>query len=171
MKLSRRAKRMQRHRDRLKRNYAFNLVSLMDIFTILVFFLLVNSADVQTLPDPQDLALPQSTAVAPAAEAVVIMVNREQILLQGHPVISIADALADKQETLPLLTGALNTEVPPRVTIAGADEPLDGRGEVTIMADKGLPFSLLKKVMLTCTQAKFSRISLAVLQEDQMGGL
>lgn len=171
MKTSRRAKRMQRHHERLKRNYGFNLVSLMDIFTILVFFLLVNSADVQTLPDPQNLALPQSTAVAPSHETVVIMVNREQILLQGKPVISIADALADKEENLPLLAGALNTEVPPRLTAPSADDPLEGRGEVTIMADKGLPFSLLKKVMLTCTQAKFSRISLAVLQEEQLGGL
>lgn len=171
MKNSRRAKRMRRHHGRLKRNYGFNLVSLMDIFTILVFFLLVNSADVQTLPDPQKLALPQSTAQAPAKESVVIMLNREQILLQGKPVVSIDDALASQEENLPILAGALNTQVAPRQTALTGSDTLEGRGEITIMADKGLPFKLLKKVMLTCTQAKFSRISLAVLQEQQVGGL
>ena len=171
MKNSRRARRMQRHHSRLKRNYAFNLVSLMDIFTILVFFLLVNSADVQTLPDPKELELPTSQAKQPARESVVIMLNRSQILLQGQPIISLEQAMLVEDENLPILAGALDSQISARVTQPVPGEELEGRGEITIMADKNLPFSLLKKVMLTCTQAQFSKISLAVLQEEQLGGL
>ena len=54
---SARAKRMEKHHKRNKGTAALNLVSLMDIFTILVFFLLVNSSDVETLPNAKDLQL------------------------------------------------------------------------------------------------------------------
>ena len=171
MKNSRRARRMQRHHTRLKRNYAFNLVSLMDIFTILVFFLLVNSGDVQTLPDPKELALPESQAEQPARESVIVMLNRSEILLQGQPIISLEEAMQGDDENLPRLAGALENQISDRVTQPKPGEESEGRGEITIMADKDLPFSLLKKVMLTCTQAEFSKISLAVLQEEQLGGL
>ena len=49
-----RAKRMEKHHKRNKSTAALNLVSLMDIFTILVFFLLVNSSDVETLPSTKE---------------------------------------------------------------------------------------------------------------------
>ena len=61
-----------------------NLVSLMDIFTILVFFLLVNSAQVEVLPNAKDLQLPESIAEQKARENVVIMVTADQILVQGQ---------------------------------------------------------------------------------------
>ena len=57
---SARAKRMEKHHKRHGKNVGLNLVSLMDIFTILVFFLLVNSSDVETLPNAKDLQLPES---------------------------------------------------------------------------------------------------------------
>ena len=60
MAKSARAKRMAKHHRRNKGKGTLNLVSLMDIFTILVFFLLVNSSDVQTLPNAKDLQLPES---------------------------------------------------------------------------------------------------------------
>ncbi|HBX40956.1 MAG TPA: biopolymer transporter ExbD, partial [Marinobacter adhaerens] len=41
MKTSRKAKRIRRHYGRMKKSGGLNLVSLMDIFTILVFFLMV----------------------------------------------------------------------------------------------------------------------------------
>ena len=65
-----RAARMERHHKRHQRNVTLNLVSLMDIFTILVFFLLVNSGDVQTLPNAKDMALPESVAEQRARERV-----------------------------------------------------------------------------------------------------
>ena len=57
-----RAARMDRHHKRHKQGVSLNLVSLMDIFTILVFFLLVNSSDVEVLPNAKDVQLPESIA-------------------------------------------------------------------------------------------------------------
>ena len=38
--------------------------------------------------------------------------------------------------------------------------------EVTIMGDRELPYSVLKKVMASCTEADYGKISLAVLQKS-----
>jgi biopolymer transport protein ExbD len=137
---SARAKRMEKHHKRNKGAGALNLVSLMDIFTILVFFLLVNSSDVETLPNTKDIQLPESIAEDKAKESVVIMIGEEDILVQGEAVVKVANVLAT--------TG----------NIAGR--------EVTIMGDKDIPYRLLKKVMATCTESDYGRISLAVLQKS-----
>ena len=57
-----RGKRLERKASEQRRGGTLNLVSLMDIFTILVFFLLVNSAAVEVLPTPQAMTLPNSSA-------------------------------------------------------------------------------------------------------------
>ena len=57
MKNSRRMKRMSRNRQVVTR---MNLTSLMDVFTILVFFLLVNSASTEVLETPKQITLPAS---------------------------------------------------------------------------------------------------------------
>ena len=91
---SARAKRMEKHHKRNKGAGALNLVSLMDIFTILVFFLLVNSSDVETLPNAKDLQLPESIAEEKAKETVVIMIGEDDMIVQGTPVAKIADVMA-----------------------------------------------------------------------------
>ncbi|MES1944885.1 putative adventurous gliding motility protein S [Salinisphaera sp. PC39] len=177
MKLSRRARRMARHHRRHRQRYTFNLVSLMDIFTILVFFLLVNSADVQTLPNPKELTLPDSTAETEGRQSVVVMVTREGINLGADHIISIEDALASEEATIPALSQALAAAEmpaaaapPPEPAAEGGDDAAEAgppQREVTIMADEKLPYRLLKKVMLSCTAADFGRISLAVMREGQ----
>ena len=86
---SRRAKRMETHHKRNKASGTLNLVSLMDIFTILVFFLLVNSSDVEVLPNDKDMQLPESIAEEKAKETVVIMIGDEDIIVQGTPVAKV----------------------------------------------------------------------------------
>lgn len=169
MKSSRRARRMERHHSRLNSRFALNLVSLMDIFTILVFFLLVNTAQVQNLPDPEDLALPESTARQTGDDSVVVMLTRERILVDGEPLMSHAEAMAGDEATIPQLAAALQRATPDRIGEPTKEQAELGRGTVTIMADKGLPYKLLRKVMLTSTAAQFGRISLAVLQQEQQG--
>lgn len=168
MKTSRRARRMQRHHGRLSRKGGLNLVSLMDVFTILVFFLLVNTSDVQTLPDPKELSLPESTAEKQAAETTVVMLTRERILVNGKAVVDHETVLTSEDPTIPELTRALTTEAPERIIEpTEAETEALGRGALTIMADKDLPYRLIRKVMLTSTSARFGRISLAVLQEGK----
>ena len=161
---SARAKRMNKHHKRNKAVGGLNLVSLMDIFTILVFFLLVSSSEVQTLPNAKDMTLPESIAEKKPEENVVVLIGKTDILVQGSPVAKIADVLAMKGNDIPALREALLSQND-RVLRREAKENIAGR-EVTIMGDKEIPYRLLKKVMATCTASDYGQISLAVLQKS-----
>lgn len=159
-----RAKRMEKHHKRNKGAGQLNLVSLMDIFTILVFFLLVNSSDVQTLPNVKELQLPESIAEEKAKETVVIMIGETDLIVQGTVVAKIADIMATVGNDIPELREALLSQND-RVLRREAQEDIASR-EVTIMGDKDIPYRLLKKVMATCTESDYGQISLAVLQKS-----
>jgi biopolymer transport protein TolR len=162
MRHSGRAARMERHHKRHKRGVTLNLVSLMDIFTILVFFLLVNSGDVQTLPNAKDLALPESVAEQRARETVVVTVTESDLLVQGRLVASIPEIMRRDELIIPELRAALRSQTD-RTLRQDAREDIAGR-EVTIMGDKEIPYSLLKRIMATCTDAEYGQLSLAVMQ-------
>ncbi len=168
MKQSRRAKRMERHHKRHKGAPAFNLVSLMDIFTILVFFLLVNSGEGEVLPSTRSVDLPESVAEQKPRENVVVMITAQDILVQGERVASVAALETDDSLRIAPLEQALRQQSQRRVLV-------DARGnsvapEVTIMGGKDIPYHLLKKVMASCTQAGYGKISLAVLQKTVQPG-
>ena len=162
MSMSHRAKRMERRNEKGKRTVTLNLVSLMDIFTILVFFLLVNSAQVEVLPNAKDLKLPQSIAEQKARENVVIMVTGDQILVQGRVVADVADVMAQDHLVIAGLKDALQSQTDRILRRQSVADVADR--EVTIMGDKALPYRLLKRVMATCTAADYGQISLAVMQ-------
>ncbi|MEO0997495.1 MAG: biopolymer transporter ExbD [Pseudomonadota bacterium] len=164
MKHSKRSKRMERRHNRGKKGIALNLVSLMDIFTILVFFLLVNSTEVETLPDADELQLPESIAEQKAKETVVVMITETNILVQGAPVATLDELDELDGNVIEPLKNALIAQND-RVLRKAANADISQR-EVTIMGDRDLPYRLLKKVMATCTDADYGRISLAVLQKS-----
>ena len=169
MRYMARAARMNRHHARQKKGAALNLVSLMDIFTILVFFLLVNSGDVEVLPNPKNIELPQSVAKEKAREAVVVTVTDDDLLVEGHTVARVADVLASNEVVIPALKSALERQTARSLRQQSKDDI--AKREVTIMGDKKIPYRLLKKVMATCTAASYGRLSLAVLQKAPDGQL
>lgn len=156
MKMSRRAQRMERHHKKHKGTGTLNLVSLMDIFTILVFFLLVNSAEVEVLPTTKILELPEATAEQRPRETVTILVTPRDIVVGGRSVAALAAVAEGREPTVPALTQALRQLAAPAP---------GGNREVTVLSDKGIPFRVLKKIMLSCRRAEFPRVSLAVLQK------
>jgi biopolymer transport protein TolR len=161
---SNRARRMDKRHKRHKAGGALNLVSLMDIFTILVFFLLVNSSDVEVLPNAKDIQLPESIAEQKAKETVVILIGEESIIVQGKPIVKVRDVLRRRGNDIPELRQALLSQND-RVLRKEAQDDIAGR-EVTIMGDRDIPYRLLKKVMATCTESNYGQISLAVLQKS-----
>ncbi|MFT5083864.1 MAG: biopolymer transport protein ExbD, partial [Lentisphaeria bacterium] len=102
LEVSRRARRMERH-HKLRKQSPLNLVSLMDIFTILVFFLLVNSSSSHQLPSNKDLKLPTSTAKKVAEETLIIAITKTEILVQGHKVAELVDLLNNNADDIPAL--------------------------------------------------------------------
>ena len=156
MKLSRRAKRMQRHYRRMHMAGGLNLVSLMDIFTILVFFLMVNSSDVKVLQQDKSVELPLSVAKEQPKENLVISISGENILVQGR----VVDAINGESEEGVYL--GLKAELVYQAEKNASFQDVRDGYPVTLIADKKTPYKLLKKIMATCTSASYTRISLAV---------
>ncbi len=160
MRNSRRIKRMSRNRMKITK---MNLTSLMDVFTILVFFLLVNSGSVELLEAPKDVKLPESREESKPRETVVIFVSRENVLVQGKIVAYVDDILEGQAGTMDPLTARLaelkeNIVGPSTMTVAKSQE-------VTILADKSVPFVVVRKIMSACTVEGYENVSLAVIQK------
>ena len=161
MRTSRRLARMGRNRVKITK---MPLTSLMDVFTILVFFLLVNSGSVEIVEAPKDVALPVSKVETKPRETVVIFISPVEVLVQGKLVALVDDILNEKSGAIDPITTRLaelkdsiigeNTAV-----VAGSDE-------VTILADKSVPFSVIKTIMSTCTGEGYEKVSLAVIQQN-----
>jgi biopolymer transport protein TolR len=168
MKYMGRAARMERHHKRHKGEAIINLVSMIDMLTILVFFLLVYSTEeVEVLPSAKDVQLPESIAEAHARDAVVVIVTDREIQIHGETVGTIADIMASESVIIPALQTALENQTE-RVLVdtqPQTEEEAIASREVTIMADKEIPYELLKKVMATSTAANYGQLSLAVLQK------
>ena len=160
MKVSRRMKRMERNRNKAVK---MNLTSLMDVFTILVFFLLVNSGSTEVLDTPKQITLPASSVEDKPRETVVIFISPEEVTVQGESVARIEDILASKTQNIASIAQRLH-EVGESI-IGLKTQTVAESKEVTILADRSVPFSVVKRVMSTATSQGYGRISLAVLQK------
>lgn len=159
MRNSRRIKRMGRNRLSIKK---MNLTSLMDVFTILVFFLLVNSGSVEVLDAPKEVTLPESRVESKPRETVVIFISPTEVLVQGQLVAMVDEIIENKTSVLDPIASRL-AELKENV-IGTSTMAVASSQEVTILADKSVPFTVIKTVMSTCTGEGFENVSLAVTQ-------
>ena len=160
MKNSRRMKRMSRNRAKVVK---MPLTSLMDVFTILVFFLLVNSATTEVLETPKRITLPESTVEEKPRETVVIFISPREITVQGEALARTEDVVAMPGQNIGPIGDKL-TELSESVIGLKTRAVAESR-EVTVLADKSVPFDVVKKVMSTCTSRGYEQISLAVMQK------
>jgi len=138
-----------------------NLVSLMDIFTTLVFFLLIHvSGEGESLPIPDLVKLPISTSTDRPAPAPVVYVTTDRILVGDKLIADAGDVLSSPEDSIDRLEKELSSQA------AGLKEDAKFRGKIMIMGDKAIPFTLLKKVMVSCSKAGYPVITLAVIQRE-----
>ena len=162
MSMSSRARRMLQHQLRNKAEAELNLIPMIDILSVMVSFLLVYSTEVEVVQNSKGIEIPQSIAEARPRETVVVMLTRDELFVQGERVASIDEVRAVADGIIAPLRQALTRPgVGGRAVTAGDDR------EITVMADKSLPYEVLKKVMSTCTDADYGRISFALLQKDK----
>jgi biopolymer transport protein TolR len=162
MRDSRRMKRMERNNKKGDiKGLGINLIPMMDVLCVLVFFLLFHSFNT-TLPDAQ-IALPSSVVETKPRETVAIVVSPETVTLQGEAVINTPQLLDNSVGIVYELRDRL--EQLRAIIETGANRAVESR-EVTLLADKTIPFKVLKKIMSTCTASGYGRISLAVIQKE-----
>ena len=154
----------ERRAERRSRNQNMvdmNLVSLIDVFTILIFFLLSNSGGVETLPSPKAVKLPESVAQTQPRDTIVIVVSGTEIIVDGRKVANVADVIDAPDDLIEGLKAELDLQANRQVI--RKENEAKGR-TLTIMGDKDIPYRLLRKIMYTSARANFSDVSFAVRQ-------
>jgi len=167
MKENRRMKRMSRG-GRGVTSAGLNLVSLMDVFTILVFFLLVNSSSSDVMEPPKKIKLPDSVVEAKPRETVIVMITPQEVLVQGEPVITTQEVIDSKTTIIEPVRDRLILQQ--KKVIGISTKAVAQSKEVTVLAHRTVPFHLMKKVMASCTSAGYGKISLAVIQKAKSKG-
>jgi len=155
---------MAQHHARHKADTELNLIPLIDILSTLVSFLLVYSTEVEVIQNSKGIEIPMSIAQTAPKESVVVMITKTDLFVQGERVGSVQEVKDSKDPIVATLRDALKR--PLLVGQAMTEKDLAQR-EITIMADKALPYEVLKKVMSTCTDADYGKVSPAVSQKER----
>jgi biopolymer transport protein TolR len=156
-----RLKRRKRHQGASH----FALVPFIDMMTILVVFLLAHTAEVDILPNTKNISIPQSLSERKPNAAVVVMVTKDSVYVDGKLVGSVADIVANTGNVFAPLKAALTAQN--ELVLRGAQKVDIAKREVTIMGDKDTPYSVLKKIMLTCSDAEYGKVSFAVVERER----
>ena len=160
---------MSVYRDRRRKRHHgashFALVPFIDMMTILVVFLLAHTADVDILPNTKNIQIPQSLSDRKPSAAVVVMVTKDSVYVDGKLVGSVAEIAADSGAVFAPLKAALVAQN--ALLLPGEQQTDIANREVTIMGDKNTPYSVLKKIMLTCSDAEFGKVSFAVVERER----
>ncbi|MBS0395686.1 MAG: biopolymer transporter ExbD [Proteobacteria bacterium] len=149
---------------KVREDAQLNLIPMIDILSVLVAFLLVYSTDVEVIQNTKGVTIPQSLTDVRPKQAVVVTVTKDAVLVQGEMVASLAEASDSRSALIEPLRQVLQRPIA-GLDAAARDAALTSK-EVTVMADKDLPYELLRKVLATCTAAAYGKISLAVLQKE-----
>jgi biopolymer transport protein ExbD len=157
--------RIKRHRQRRHGASHFALVPFIDMMTILVVFLLAHTADVDILPNTKNISIPQSLSDRKPSAAVVVMVTKDTVYVDGTPVGSVAELVANPGPVFAPLKAALMAQN--ELLLNGARQTDISKREVTIMGDKNIPYSVLKRIMLTCSDAEYGKVSFAVVERER----
>jgi biopolymer transport protein TolR len=162
--------RIKRHRKRSNKVEGGNhmtLVPFIDMLTILVVFLLVHTSDVDVLPNTKNISIPESISDKKPRPTVVVMITKEELLVDGRSVGTLAQVEASPDAVFAPLKAALQSQAD-KVLAGAAKDDIKER-EVTILGDRNTPYKVLRKIMATATDAEYGKVSLAVIERETGG--
>jgi biopolymer transport protein ExbD len=168
--------RRQKRKQALRSNTArLTLTSLIDIFTLLVCFLLVGFQGEAQIPSIKGLMLPISSSYAPPESSLTLVVTPTEIRIneklvqslvatpKAAPAAAETAASVSEESFYSPLAFVLSQEAKkfkPTQIVNGSPERT-----VIILADQNIPYSTLHQIMIVCSQQHFGRISFAVNKE------
>lgn len=159
--------RIKRHRKRANKvegGSHMTLVPFIDMLTILVVFLLVHTSDVDVLPNTKNISIPESISDKKPRPTVVVMITKEELLVDGRSIATVADVIRSQEAVIQPLKQALQSQADTVLQDAAKEDV--AKREVTILGDRTTPYSVLRKVMATCTEAEYGKVSLAVIERE-----
>lgn len=159
--------RVKRHKNKVSSGTGLNLISMMDILTTLVFFLLIHvTNDVEVVQVPGNVRLPASFSTVKPSPTTTIYITTNEIILDDNKIANLRDVLNSGESSIEGLEKKLLLKISEDKKASHDGKKIERK--ITIMGDKDIPFTLLKKVMNTCSRAGYPAISLAVLQKDAL---
>lgn len=143
-----------------------NLTSMMDMFTIILVFLLKNYSTEGFLIQPSEyLTLPSSTIEKSPEVALDLVISKEWLMLNHEPIEKVANILnSDRLVIEPLQQKLLlYAREAKKMEVAYGTK---FSGKVTIQGDKEIPYKLLVKVMATCGRSDYPNMRLVVYRKE-----
>lgn len=138
-----------------------NLIPMIDIMSVMVAFLLIYSTEVEVVQNAKNVEIPLSTAETKPAETVVVTITKDMLLVQGDVIATMEQVRDPKTALIEPLREYLSR---PLSSKGGVQQAALAHREITVLADRGLPYEVIRKVMTTCTAAAYDKLSLAVLE-------
>ena len=156
------------HKRAKRGSFTLRLTSMIDMFTILLVFLLKSySAEGQIVTVTKDLKLPVSTSEKSPELTSVVSVTTEWILLDGRPVERIETILSQSDLLIPNLHDELLQLRAITESIGGISDRMAGfKGKIAIQGDRNITFELMKRIMLTCGKVGYTNMHLTVMQKE-----
>jgi biopolymer transport protein TolR len=139
------------------------LVPMIDMLVILVVYMLVHTSDYEILPNTKNISIPSSVSETKPNNSTVMMITKDTVFVDGKIAASVADIERGDAASLHALENALNASTHTEAVLRATDSK---PAEVTVMADKNLPYSLLKAVMTAATEAHVAKLSLGVVEKE-----
>ena len=149
---------------------SLNIMPMLDIFSILILFLLMNfSTDPISHDLDEGVELPESATIRSLDELPAVIVSKTEISVNDKQVSTILDSDVKESDRS---QGAIYPLFLELQKLAEANKRLNERrgaknklGQLTLEMDKGHDFALMKRVMLTAEQADFVKFKLMVAKE------
>ncbi len=158
--------RIKRHNTFVKKA-TLNLTSMMDMFTIILVFLLKAYTSEGQLIQPSDtLSLPKSTIKTQSETALNLVVSQDMIMVNDKPVIAMDDVVKQND----FLIAPLQSELLLYANKAKRMEEqfeLPFSGKVIIQGDREIQYKDLVKVMATCGMSDYPNMRLVVYQAGE----
>lgn len=161
-----------------------SLTAMVDMFTVLVIFLLMNYKTTgEVIPIKENVDLPSAESVKELKPSNIVVVSLDAVELNGEIVASMSDVIAASDWVITGLSSRLREALAieeklrrqsvarqVREAVRQAKDPgVDEEPffhKVTIQADRNLDILALKKVMYTITDAGGEAINFAVIKEE-----
>lgn len=158
----------KKHRRRQPREMTLQITSMVDVFTILLVFLLKSySTEGHLVHIAEAIRLPSSTAQEAIQPAAAVAFNGQSLFLDGQLLIpDVGPYVASPEPLIEPLYQALTALAARSKEVAAVNPAVVFTGEVVLQGDREIPFRLLKKVIYTAGQAEYVNQTLAVFREE-----
>lgn len=158
-------------RNNKKSTFILQLTAMVDMFTIIIVFLLKSySTSAVNITPQKGLILPTSSSYVNPVEGVKIVISKEGIFVEDNQIVAFNDGKLSNSDTesqdpdfiKPLFT-ELDKQAEKSKQIAEKNEEYKFDGKLVMQADKDLPYGMLKKVMYTASMAGYADLKMATM--------